>query len=95
MVNDLRDSGIAEVIYGHHETEVNNAIYQIETRPQSPPVFISEGHEKAYNVWSLARLRKRIRKGAVLVHFDAHSDAEKATYLGCPRSAREALALKG
>ncbi|NQT07285.1 MAG: UPF0489 family protein, partial [Candidatus Omnitrophica bacterium] len=67
------------------------AFFQLKSIPQSPLSFIMSNHGRAYNAWTLSRLKKRVRKGAVLVHFDWHEDASEYPYGGYPKTPEDAL----
>jgi hypothetical protein len=69
-------------------------VLEILAEDRNPPTFLSAHHGGAYSAWHLARLSGALRRGAILVHVDSHSDLEDVVGLvPPPGSAREARTI--
>lgn len=64
---------------GHEKNKTLEKYIRLSWGPNETPVYIVDNHEVALYCWYEAFFEGRVALGATLLHYDDHSDAEKAS----------------
>lgn len=68
-------------------------VFQLETSPGSPDVYLMYEHGAACSGWEAARINRKLKDGAVLIHIDQHDDMTEPLIEGIqrPKTLEEAV----